>query len=73
MTTIEKDILSLNDLVNYADISKSKAYKAVHNKELPYFKPNKGKIYFKLEDVQAWLLRGRVASQSEIEAQAQTA
>ncbi len=67
---MNKDILSLNDFVNYADISKSRAYKAVHNKELPYFKPHGGKVYFKLEDVKNWLLQNRVDSKSEIEAKA---
>lgn len=72
MKTHEKDILSLNDFINYADISKSRAYKAVHNNELPYYKPSGGKIYFELKDVRAWLLRGRVASNDEIEALSKT-
>jgi len=62
----------MEDFITLTGYSKSRAYKAVHNSELPYFKPNgpSGKTYFKLEDVEAYLLRNRVESRQEVLAQA---
>ena len=57
---MEKQILSFKQFLDYCDISESKGRKAISKKELPYYKPQNSKIYFKLEDVKAWLLRNKV-------------
>lgn len=67
--TDNKDILSFREFIAFADISRSKGYKALHKKELPYFKPQGGKVYLKKTDVENWMLQGRVPAASEIKAQ----
>ena len=63
---MKKDILSFKEFCNHCDISPSRGYKASHNNELPYYKPSNGKIYFKVDDVNKWLLQNRVASAEEV-------
>lgn len=62
----QKRIFSFRQFIDYCDISESKGYKALHNKELPYFKPGGRKLYLLKDDIDNWLLQGRVPSKSEI-------
>lgn len=64
--------MNFKEMIAYTGISKSKAYKAVMNKELPYYKPTGGKNYFLKKDVDAWILQGRVPSKAEIKAMAES-
>lgn len=64
-----KDILTFNEFIDYCGFSPSKGYKTVHENGIPYFKPNNGKLFFKLEDVKKYLLQNRQSSKSEIESQ----
>ena len=66
-----KEILTFDEFVNYTGLSVSSAYKAVHQKEITYYKPRGGKLYFELKDVKAWLLRGKVSSNEAMKELAQ--
>ncbi len=46
---MQKDFFTAKEVLEYASISKSKLYKATMNKEMPFYKPGKGKLYFKLQ------------------------
>lgn len=67
---MQKEILTLNELAEYTGFSKSHIYKLTHRNEIPHYKPSGKVIFFKLSEINEWLLQNRIASNSEIEQQA---
>ena len=61
-----KKVLTFAETANYMGISKSALYKITMNRTIPHYKPNNKMIYFKLEDVEAYLLSVRIESKTEI-------
>ena len=64
-----KKVLSMSDAEAYTGLGKSRLYQATREKELPYYK-NHGRVYFKREDLEAWMTQNRVSSTEEIETKA---
>ena len=62
-----KKVLTFNETADFMGISKSCLYKMTMNRTIPHYKPNNKMIYFKLEDVEAYLLSVRIKPQTEIE------
>ncbi|SFN42131.1 DNA binding domain-containing protein, excisionase family [Algoriella xinjiangensis] len=50
--------LSLNEALEYLKVSKATLYKLTSNREIKFYKPNGGKIYFKVEDLENWISSG---------------
>ena len=67
---LNKEIFNFNDACQFLDYSKSYLYKLTHSRQIPHYKPNGKKLYFKRSDLEAWLLRNRVKTASEIEQEA---
>ena len=63
---ISKEILTLEEAAQYLHVSKSYLYKQTSRKLIPYYKPTGKLCYFKRQDLDAWLLSGRVSTQAEI-------
>ena len=61
-----KKVLSMNESEAYTGLSKSRLYQATREKELPYYK-NLGRVFFKREDLEAWITQNRISSTDEIE------
>ena len=53
----QKEILSFKEALVYLDVSSSFLYKLTSKNEIPFTKPNGGKIYFKKEDLNNWMLK----------------
>lgn len=53
-----KDILNVEELVEYTGYSKSYIYKLVHTSRIPYAKPEGGgnKLFFERKKIDNWLL-----------------
>lgn len=66
-----KPVLTMDEAVLFTGLSKSYLYKLTCRKLIPYYK-NKGMkgIYFKREELEAWMTQERVATQEEIEQEA---
>ena len=64
--TYLKPILSLDEACGYVGLSKSAMYKLTHERRLPFSKPNGKCIYFRREDLEAWMMSNRVATVQEI-------
>jgi len=62
-----KPILTFEEGCEYTGLSKSKMYKHTSSGNIPFYKPEGKKIYFKTEDLNNWMLRNRSASNEEIE------
>ena len=56
----------------YLGISLSKLYKLTCTKEIPFFKPCGKMNYFEREEIEAWALRNRIATNAEIKDKAQS-
>ena len=52
--------LSVADLAEFSGLSKAYIYKLIHHKQIPHYKPNGGKVYFKLEEVKDYFFSGKV-------------
>lgn len=61
-----KKVLTVGDVCILTGLTKSYIYKLTSARGIPFYKPNDKTIYFKREDVEAWMLRGRVKSNEEI-------
>jgi len=64
-----KEFLSTDEVCKYLNVSKAYVYKLSFLNELPKYCPTGKKIWFKLEDIQEFIKRGRIASQAELNAE----
>jgi len=62
-----KEILNVEDLINYTGYKLSYIYKLVHNNTLPFSKPNGKTLFFEKSEIDAWLLQNKSQSISQIE------
>ena len=66
----QKAVLTSQEAAAYLGISLSKLYKLTCAKEIPHYKPNGKLNYFEREEIEAWALRNRIATNAEISDQA---
>lgn len=62
-----KNVFTLDDFCAYTGYSKSWAYKLTCGRKLPYFQPEGKAIFFRREDVEAFLLRNPIKSKKQLE------
>lgn len=63
-------LLNIQEASSYTHYSVKYLYKLTHQKRISFFKPQNGRIFFKLEDLDAFMMRGRVAADFEVAAKA---
>ncbi|WBL24510.1 helix-turn-helix transcriptional regulator [Zunongwangia sp. HGR-M22] len=66
-----KEILTVEDLINYTGYKRSYIYKMVHKNILPFSKPNGKTLFFEKSEIDRWLLQNKSQSESQIEDKAQ--
>lgn len=67
MENVEKKILSFKEAVSFMDVSKSFLYKLTSEGRINFFKPNNGKIYFRKEDLENWMMQNEMKSITSLE------
>ena len=65
-----KQILTVEDLINYTGFSRSYIYKLVHMNILPYSKPNGKHLFFDREKIDEWLLTNTSKDSSQLKKEA---
>jgi len=66
-----KQALNMNDAALLTGLSKSHIYKLTCEKSIPHYKSQGNKLtYFDKDELNKWMLKNRVCTSSEIEAQA---
>lgn len=65
-----KEILTVEDLINYTGFKRSYIYKLVHYNVIPYSKPNGKSLFFEKSEIDAWLLQNKSQSKSDIKKEA---
>ena len=67
-----KEVLTLEEAAEYMGLKKSYLYRLTHEKRIRHYKPNNKKIYFKVEDIVAWLTSNPILTDEELSEQAQS-
>ena len=57
--------LTIEEAVQFTGLSRHYLYKLVHLRRIPYYKPLKGRLYFKPGELEAFLFRNRQAADYE--------
>lgn len=66
-----KSVLTLDEVCLLTGLAKSTVYKMTANRAIPHYHADGGKhLYFKKDEVESWLTRNRVSSQTEDEQRA---
>lgn len=66
-----KEVLTSDEAAKYMGVSKSYLYKLTMRQQIPHFKPMGKMCYFNRLELEQWLQSNRVATNTEIEQQAQ--
>jgi len=61
-----KDVLNSEEAALYMGVSKSYLYKLTMRQTIPHYKPMGKMCYFKRAELEAWLLRNRIATDDEL-------
>ena len=67
-----KQALTMNDVSVLTGLSKSHLYKLVMRKQIPHYKSGGKLTYFDKEEVTKWLLKHKVKTVEELDAEAAT-
>lgn len=66
-----KEVLTSEEAARYLGVSKSCLYKWTMSRQIPHYKSPTGKMcFFNRQEVEAWMMSNRVATDAELEAQA---
>lgn len=64
---VRKEVLNFGEACDYLELSHSHLYKLTSTGNVPHYKPNGKKIYFKRSELDDWLLRNRNTTSEEID------
>jgi excisionase family DNA binding protein len=64
-----KNILTVEDLMDYTGFSQKQIYKLTSTRRIPHYKPSGRKILFKKDEIDNWISLGKVHTISEINSQ----
>jgi excisionase family DNA binding protein len=69
----QKEVLTSEECARYLGVSKSALYKWTMNRQIPHYKSPTGKMcFFNRQEIEVWMQSQRVATNDELERQAQT-
>ena len=57
--------LSVEEAAVFTGYSRNYLYKLIHQKKIPHFKPMGGRVFFKQEELEAFLFRNRQVADYE--------
>jgi excisionase family DNA binding protein len=63
--------LSVDEAAIFTGLSKGYIYKLIHQKKIPFYKPLGGRVFFKQDELEAFIFRGRQAAAYELEERAE--
>jgi len=64
---LEKNVLSIDDVVMLTGLSKSHVYKLTSSRQLPFYKPNGKLMYFDKKEIEEWMRQNRIETVKEAE------
>jgi len=57
--------ISVDEAVAFTGLSRYYIYKLIHQKKIPHYKPNGGRVFFKQEELEAFIFRNRKGADYE--------
>jgi len=66
-----KNILTVDDLIDYTGYSQKQIYKLTSTRVIPHYKPNGRKLFFKRNEIDAWITQGRIKPMNELDDETQ--
>jgi len=69
-TGLSSKPLTVTEAAAYTGLSKTYLYKLIHLKKIPRYKPTGGRVFFKREELDTFIFRGRVSADYELREQA---
>lgn len=66
------DLITVEQFASIFSVAPATVYAWVHQKRIPFYKPNARMLRFKRSEIEAYMTRNRSASQDEIETEANT-
>lgn len=66
-TLQQKKFLTVEETSEFLGLSTSRLYKMTSDKEIPHYKPGGKKIYLNRQELEQWILRGRVDSINDVD------
>lgn len=67
-----KDVLTMEECSMLTGMTVNNLYRHTSERTIPFYKPMGGKIYFRKDEIERWLLRNRQATKDEVEREAST-
>lgn len=64
-----KEALTFDEGAVYLGLSKSALYKMTSKREIPYYVPGGKKIYFRRTELDNWVFKNKVTSESDFESE----
>jgi len=61
----QKKVLTVAEAVEYTGLKRNYLYKLIYLKKIPCYKPLNGKVYFKADELEAFIFRNRQAADYE--------
>lgn len=68
----QKEVLTSDEAAKYLGVSLSCLYKWTMNRQIPHYKPSGKLCFFNRKEIEAWMQSCKVATNDELEQQAQT-
>jgi excisionase family DNA binding protein len=66
MSEIAEKPMGVAEAAEFTGLSKAYIYKLVYLKKIPHYKPNAGRLFFKREELEQFIFRGRAAADYEL-------
>jgi len=63
----EKRILTSREAARHIDVSMAQLYRLTSNKQIPFYSPTGGKLYFNRTELDDWMLSNRISTVQEIQ------
>ena len=62
----DKNILTVEDLMDYTGFSQKQIYKLTSTRAIPHYKPSGRKLFFKKDEIDEWITLGKVKTLKEL-------
>jgi excisionase family DNA binding protein len=69
-TTVQKP-LNVTEAAEFLGLKPSYIYKLIHLGRIPHYKPTGGRVFFKQEELEQFIFRGRSAADYELQERAE--
>ncbi|MDA9588509.1 helix-turn-helix domain-containing protein [Flavobacteriaceae bacterium] len=61
-----KNFLTVEEMMKYTGFSQKQIYKLTSTRTIPHYKPSGRKLFFKKDEIDKWINRGRIDTFEEL-------